>query len=137
MTLEASIERLRLAMMAEALIAVKGFQYGGSIADDLAAVLGALAVAREDLGRGAAQFLKPSEQAPDAPAIPFPDGWRLAIAALGPADVLVLSCPGIVSLAQKDRIRAQLVGVFPGRKVLILDAGLELSIVAPDGEVQP
>lgn len=137
MTLEASIERLRLAMMAEALIAVKGFQYGGSIADDLAAVLGAFAVAREEIVRGAAQFLKPSEQAAEAPAIPFLDGWRLAIAALGPEDVLVLSCPGALSLRRQEQIRDQLVAVFPGRKVIILADGLELSIVAPSGEVHP
>ena len=43
-------------------------------------------------------------------------------------------CPGMVSMAQVDRIRAQLDDVFPGRKVLILSDGLELSIVAPSGE---
>jgi nucleotide-binding universal stress UspA family protein len=65
-----------------------------------------------------------------------PEEWRIHIAALGPDDVIVLSSKQKLSSAQMEKIKVDLVGLF-GRKVLILDAGLELSIVAPTGEAAP
>lgn len=67
------------------------------------------------------------------PQIPvFPDAWRLAIAALGPDDVLVVSVPGLLSKAHQEIIMSRFKGVFPGHKVLILSDGITLSIVAPE-----
>lgn len=55
---------------------------------------------------------------------------------LKPGDVLVIRYPGSLSQKARDMIAAQMNHLFPGRRCIILDEGMELQVVSPDAIVE-
>lgn len=53
-----------------------------------------------------------------------------------PGDVFVLTCEQRVDQATAERIRAMVSGTLNGAKVLVLDGGLKLGVVAAQPEVK-
>jgi hypothetical protein len=65
-----------------------------------------------------------------AALVALPAVTRIAVADLKPSDVLVIEASGYVSAEATARIEATMAQVWPGRKVVLLDVGLTLKVVA-------
>ena len=60
----------------------------------------------------------------------LPEVESVAVAKVGPDDVIVLESEGPITTEVADRIKAYAESFFPGRKVVVLCGGLKLSIVS-------
>lgn len=58
---------------------------------------------------------------------------RIEVAHLGPDDYLVFTAPHRLSDDDISELLSQIRNTFSGAKAIILDAGLQLSVVHPDG----
>ena len=54
----------------------------------------------------------------------------------GPDDLLVLSCPGPLALVQIERLRHDLESRLPGRSVLVLDGGAQLTTLGQHRQLE-
>lgn len=51
---------------------------------------------------------------------------------LEPGDILVLTYPGRLSLAGHDAIRTTFNSIFPGHRIIVLEDGMSLGVVAAE-----
>lgn len=54
---------------------------------------------------------------------------QFSLGALGPGDVVVVECDGLMTIAMKAQLVQQLNGVWPDNKVVVCDGGTRLRVV--------
>jgi len=59
----------------------------------------------------------------------LPGVERISCARFQPDDVIVIECEGRLSVEQGARIKADLAGVWPDRKIVVLDSSMKLKVV--------
>lgn len=50
---------------------------------------------------------------------------------LRPGDLIVIECPMVLSHAQVEKLKEHLAPTFPGHKIVVLTAGMHLSMYMP------
>lgn len=73
-----------------------------------------------------------SEKVATSPALSL-ESLRIEVAHLGPDDYLVLTAPQRLCDDQVSNLISNVRATVPNAKVIILDGGLQLSVVHPDG----
>lgn len=67
----------------------------------------------------------------------LPAVTKIAVAPITPRDVIVIECPGPLSLAQIESIKHGIARIWPDTKCIVLCDGMRLKVVAADDPERP